>query len=172
MTTSAKNTAYRFGSFVLDLQRGALLAQNGVERPLRPKSFALLKLLVENAGRLLSQDVIMEALWPTVCVTENNVTQCIHDIRSALSPEGQRLVRTRPRRGYLFTPDATAFPPSVSSRDEDETNHTGLTLQRQPNDRDDGPPAALDGSIRQQLSPPALSLRESEQRFFLTVAPW
>ena len=71
---------------------GQLLATDGREMPLRPKSFALLRLLVENAGRLLSRDMIMEALWPNVFVTDDNVTQCVHDIRGALGAEAQQMV--------------------------------------------------------------------------------
>ena len=47
----APPAAYRFDRFTLDLARGALLGPDGAEVPLRPKSFALLRLLVENAGR-------------------------------------------------------------------------------------------------------------------------
>jgi DNA-binding winged helix-turn-helix (wHTH) protein len=110
MTRSPRYSGYRFGSFVLDLEQEALLASDGKELPLRPKSFALLRLFVENAGRLLSHDMILEALWPNVSVTENSVTQCIHDIRRALGSEADRTIRTRPRCGYLFTACVTALP--------------------------------------------------------------
>ena len=89
MTQSPQYTAYQFGSFTLDLDQGALLGTDGAAMPLRPKSFALLRLLVENAGRLLSRDTIMEALWPNVFVTDDDVTQCIHDVRGVLGPRGQ-----------------------------------------------------------------------------------
>jgi len=91
--------AYRFGRFVLDLNRGALLALDGTELPLRPKSFALLQLFVENAGRLLDRDTIMGAVWPDVFVTDDSITQCVGDIRRALGDEAQRLLRTIPRQG-------------------------------------------------------------------------
>ncbi len=116
MTSSPKYIAYRFDSFVLDLEQEALLASDGEELALRPKSFALLRLFVENAGRLLSQDMIMEALWPNVCVTENSVTQCIHDIRRALGSAAGQIIRTRPRCGYLFTAPVTAVPATVASQ--------------------------------------------------------
>ena len=45
--------AWRFDRFTLDLGRRALLGPDGAEVPLRPKSFALLRLLVENAGRVV-----------------------------------------------------------------------------------------------------------------------
>jgi adenylate cyclase len=83
---------------VLDLSWGALLAPGGAELPLRPKSFALLQLFVENAGRLLDRDTIMGAVWPDVFVTDDTITQCIRDIRRALGDKAQRLVRTVPRR--------------------------------------------------------------------------
>ncbi|HTI79898.1 MAG TPA: winged helix-turn-helix domain-containing protein [Acetobacteraceae bacterium] len=92
---------YRFGSFVLDTGREALLAQ-GTEVQLRAKSFALLRLMVENAGQLLSRAKIMETIWPNIHVTDDNITQCIHDIRDALGCESRHLLRTVPRRGYIF----------------------------------------------------------------------
>jgi DNA-binding winged helix-turn-helix (wHTH) protein len=110
MVDNAKSITYRFGSFVLDLVRGALYAADGRELPLRPKSFALLQFLVENAGRLVSQDAIMTALWPDIYVTENNVTKCIGDVRRALGPAAHQTLRTVSRRGYLFTPAVTEEP--------------------------------------------------------------
>ena len=106
--------AIRFGGFVIDLRRGALLA-DGTERPLRPKSFALLRYLAERAGQLVGRDEIMEAVWPGTYVTEDSITQCIRDIRRALGDEAAHLLRTLPRRGYMLavaapqaTPDRTA----------------------------------------------------------------
>ena len=91
------------------------MAADGTEMPLRSKSFALLRLLVENAGRLLSRDTIMKALWPDVLVTDDNVTQCIHDIRVALGSEAQQMLHTRFRRGYLFTSNPITLPGAVAS---------------------------------------------------------
>src|SRR3954463_13880055 len=103
--------AYRFDRFTLDLDRGALLAFDGAELPLRPKSFALLQLFVENAGRLLDRDTIMGAVWPDVFVTDDSITQCVGDIRRALADEAQRLLRTIPRRGYLFAAQGSRAQP-------------------------------------------------------------
>jgi class 3 adenylate cyclase/DNA-binding winged helix-turn-helix (wHTH) protein len=107
--------AYRFDRFTLNLARGALLVADRVELPLRPKSFALLQFLVENAGRLLDRDTIMQAVWPDVFVTDESITQCVCDIRRVLGDEAQRLLRTVPRRGYLFAADvwASAAQPAV-----------------------------------------------------------
>ncbi len=105
-----ENIAYKFSGFTLDANSGALLAMDGTELPLRPKSFALLLLLVENAGRVVSKELIMASVWPSVFVTENNITQCVHEIRCALGTEAQRILRTRPRRGYLIAADVVGIP--------------------------------------------------------------
>jgi DNA-binding winged helix-turn-helix (wHTH) protein len=108
---SEQPIAYQFGSFVLDLEWGGLIAADGKELPLRPKSFALLRFLLENARRILSHDEIMMALWPNLFVTENNITQCVRDIRLVLGPEASQTLQTIARRGYRFTPHVIAIPP-------------------------------------------------------------
>src|SRR3954451_13233189 len=103
----AAPAAWRFDRFNLDLARGALLADGGAEVALRPKSFALLRLLVANPGRLLDRDAIMAAVWPGVVVGDESITQCIRDIRKALGDEAQQLLKTVPKHGYLLTAEVT-----------------------------------------------------------------
>jgi adenylate cyclase len=92
---------YRFGGFTLDRGRGEVVGTTGAVA-LRPKSFALLCHFVEHAGRLLSKDEIGDAVWPDVAVTDESITRCISDIRTALGDRNQELIRTMPGRGYLF----------------------------------------------------------------------
>src|SRR6266851_786938 len=99
---SEASATYSFDRFVLHLDQGALMA-DGVECALRPKSFAVLRHFVENPGRLIGRDEIMQAVWPSVFVTDDSIVQCVRDIRRALGDDQQQLVRTLPRRGYLFT---------------------------------------------------------------------
>ena len=113
--TRVQYTVYRFSSFVLDAGRGALLTADEAEIPLRAKSFALLRLMVENAGQLLARETIMEALWPNIFVTDDNITQCVHDVRRALGREARHLLRTIPRRGYIFEVGAVWREPGPST---------------------------------------------------------
>ena len=106
----AQHAAYQVGGFTIDIGRKALLTAEGAELPLRPKSFSMLLLLVENAGRTLSNDAIMSSVWPGLFVTENNITQCVHEIRHALGAKAQQILRTRPRHGYLIAEDVVAIP--------------------------------------------------------------
>jgi DNA-binding winged helix-turn-helix (wHTH) protein/TolB-like protein len=164
MTNPEQYRAYRFGSFTLDLDRGALLTTDGNEMPLRPKSFALLRLLAENAGRLLSRETIMEALWPNIYVTDDNVTQCIHEIRGALGTASGQLLRTLPRRGYLFTPDVIALPAADSA-------HTGPPVADDPEHRKTRPTSVENGAMEPASPPNHAIARRTLARTSLFVAP-
>jgi adenylate cyclase len=107
MSIAAEVTCYQFDSFVLDLERGALLAADGEDVPLRHKSYRLLCLFVTHAGRLLERDTIAQMLWPGVAVADDGITQCVRDIRRALGDDSQRMIRMIPRRGYIFAAEVT-----------------------------------------------------------------
>jgi adenylate cyclase len=96
-----------FGRFMLDLDRGCLLA-NGAEVPLRPKTFAVLKVLVGNAGRLISKDELIAAVWQNGAVTDDALVQSVGELRRALGDEKSEMIRTVPRRGYRFDAEVSA----------------------------------------------------------------
>jgi len=93
---------YCFAGFTLDLRRGSLRSGNA-EIELRPKSFLLLRYLVENSGRLVSRDELIKAVWPDVIVTDESVTRCVSDVRMALGDSAQRIIKTLSKRGYVLT---------------------------------------------------------------------
>ncbi|MFL1462232.1 winged helix-turn-helix domain-containing protein [Roseococcus sp. DSY-14] len=101
------------GGCVLDPGRG-LLSHGGRDVPLRPKTRALLLLLLEEAGRPVTRDAILDAIWGGLHVTDDSITQCVVELRRALGPEAWRL-KTLPRRGYLLEapPPAPALPRGV-----------------------------------------------------------
>ena len=92
----------RFQDFTLDRMRCCLWAGEH-EIKLRPKSFDVLRLLVERHGRLVTKDEIFQTVWSNVTVTDNSLFQCVKDIRQALSDTDQRIVKAVPGRGYVFT---------------------------------------------------------------------
>jgi len=94
--------AFGFDGFVLDLRRGCLRSGDR-EIGLRPKSFAVLRHLVENAGRLVPRDELIETVWPNRVVTDESLSRCISDVRTALGDSEHRIIRTVQRRGYLLT---------------------------------------------------------------------
>src|SRR5215472_1031399 len=94
---------YEFGPFVLDTMQHALL-RNGQPVPLTPKTYDTLLVLVQNSGKMLSKEELMNTLWPDRFVEESNLTQQISMIRKALgeSPGEHRYIVTVPGRGYRF----------------------------------------------------------------------
>ncbi|MBL0900222.1 MAG: winged helix-turn-helix domain-containing protein [Reyranella sp.] len=91
----------RFESFVLDLDRSRLLGPAG-ELALRPKSFDVVRHLLESAGRIVAKDELMKAVWPGVTVSDESLAQCVSEIRRALGSAGPRILKTVPRRGYVI----------------------------------------------------------------------
>ncbi len=92
---------YSFEGYTLDLTRGCVLSADQ-EIELRAKSFELLTYLVENAGRLVSKDELAAAVWPNVIVSDDLLVQCVSDVRHALNDADWHIVKTVPRRGYVF----------------------------------------------------------------------
>ncbi len=100
------------GPFRIDLDREVVTGPDGAPIRLRPQSFAVLRHLAANAGRIVGKDELAEAVWPGVAVTDDSLIQCIADIRRALGPAGQGLIRTLPKRGYLIDAPAEPAPPA------------------------------------------------------------
>lgn len=92
---------FRFGTFVLDVGRGTL-HQGEEPVKLRPQSFEVLRILIENHGRLVLKSRLIESVWPGVIVTDGSLTQCVADIRRAVGDRERTLIQTVPRRGYVF----------------------------------------------------------------------
>ena len=112
-----------FEGFSLDLQQ-CVLRRDGDEIDLRPKAFDVLRHLVANAGRVVAKQELLDTLWPGLAVTDDALVQCVCDVREALSDRGHRIIRTVPRRGYLFAAEAAAVG---SSRPDGEP---ALAVQR------------------------------------------
>jgi TolB-like protein/DNA-binding winged helix-turn-helix (wHTH) protein len=100
-TPNATHRTYSFGDFTFDVDRGALLSA-GADIRLRPKSFEVLKYLLERHGQLVSKDELLDEIWGNTVVAEDAVTQCLIDIRRAIHDDSQTMIRTVPRRGYIF----------------------------------------------------------------------
>ena len=120
-------TVYRFGEFVLDVGRSALLNGNRLV-PLRPKSYEVLKALLERPARLVSKRELLDIVWRNQVVSEDSLVHCITDIRRALNDQDRRLVRTVARRGYVLEAGVT--------RMDEVPAALALTHRRSPPHRD------------------------------------
>ena len=107
----------RFESFTLDLERLRLDGAVG-HADLRRKSFDVLRYLIEHAGLVVTKEELIKGVWPDVTVSDESLTQCISEVRRALGEAGHRIIKTVPRRGYLFdVPIDASEVTAVGSRD-------------------------------------------------------
>lgn len=121
---------FRFEGFTLDLRLGRLSGPSG-DVPLRPKAFALLAYLARHAGRVLAKAELMDAIWPDVTVTDESLSQCVHALRIALGEAGAKLIRTVPRRGYLFDVPTEAKPQHAAIAASPFATDTAIPAARQ-----------------------------------------
>jgi len=91
---------YVFGIFQLDPGRHLLL-RNGEPVSLPPKASAVLQLLVEAGGRLMSKEELLHAIWADSFVDEGTLKQHISILRRALGDD-DRYIETVPKLGYRF----------------------------------------------------------------------
>jgi Tol biopolymer transport system component/DNA-binding winged helix-turn-helix (wHTH) protein len=94
---------YRFGDFTVDAEQQVLLRQ-GIPVPVTPKVLHTLLILVENAGRIVKKEELMNQLWPDSFVEEANLSFNIQQLRKSLGDNARRpqYIETVARRGYRF----------------------------------------------------------------------
>jgi pimeloyl-ACP methyl ester carboxylesterase/DNA-binding winged helix-turn-helix (wHTH) protein len=108
--------AYQFGPFCLDIRERRLLRGCEVV-PLRLKVFDTLRVLVENAGRLVTKQELLDTVWPETTVEENNLNHNVSVLRKALGERatGQQYIETVPRVGYRFAAPVEVTSPALRS---------------------------------------------------------
>lgn len=72
-----------------------------------PQVFDLLVYLVENSGRVVSRDDLLDAVWAGRIVSESTLASHINAARKAVGDSGQqqRVIRTIARKGFRFVAD-------------------------------------------------------------------
>ncbi|MEL7115816.1 MAG: alpha/beta fold hydrolase [Pseudomonadota bacterium] len=97
---------YRFGSFSLDPAQHRL-TKDGEAVAVEPKVFDLLRLLVENAGQLITRDRMIEVVWQGRIVSDSAISACVAAARRAVEDDGQTqaVIKTVARRGFTCVAD-------------------------------------------------------------------
>jgi DNA-binding winged helix-turn-helix (wHTH) protein/Tol biopolymer transport system component len=113
----AMNHVVRFGAFELEPCTGEL-RKHGVRIRLQGQPFAVLLMLVEKPGQLVTKEELQQRLWPSDTFVEfdRGIYNAIKRLRETLSDEAEtpRYIETIPKRGYRFIcpVDAPDLPPS------------------------------------------------------------
>ena len=84
-----------FGPFTLDTHE-RVLRREGKPVSLTPKSFDILLVLVQNSGRVLTKQEIIERVWPDTIVDESNLARQVSTLRKTLGHAAAQYVETIP----------------------------------------------------------------------------
>ena len=106
---------YEFDEFRLDAE-SLMLYHLGSEVSLVPKAVETLLVLIENQGKIISKNELIEAVWPDTVVEESNLSLYLHILRKTLGDrkDGKPYVETYRRRGYRFKGEAHVVRQEVS----------------------------------------------------------
>jgi diguanylate cyclase (GGDEF)-like protein/PAS domain S-box-containing protein len=92
-----------FYGFVIDSEQGLSFAGKPVS--LRPKELQMLLVLVSNAGKRISKDVLIEQVWNGNPTSDESISRCLSILKSTLrntSPGAEQLIKTEYGQGYRF----------------------------------------------------------------------
>lgn len=107
---------YEFGRFHLDAAERRLL-RNGEPVQVTPKAFDTLIALIENSGRIVEKETLLQKVWPDTIVEEATLAQNISTLRKALG-EGDseyQYIETVPKHGYRFVAAVRNLPVSTDT---------------------------------------------------------
>ncbi len=139
MPDLAEPLAFRFDDYLLDRSAGLLLRlhpDGHTSRvPLGARAFAILSLLVERCGTIVTRQEIMDAVWPDVVVEENNLSVQLSNLRRALDrdPASASCIQTLPGRGYRLLSqvadwDRRPARHDATSHDSEKDGHSALQM--------------------------------------------
>jgi len=85
------------------------LWRHGDEISLRPKTFEVLRYLVDHPAQLVTKAMMLDAVWPGVVVSDSMPATCVAELRKALDDDARipRIFETVHRRGYRFIAPVT-----------------------------------------------------------------
>ena len=108
---------YEFGPFRLEPLKRRLL-RDGEPVAVTPKAFDTLLVLIEESGKTIDKNDLMEKVWPDAVVEENNLNQCITALRKSLGDtrHESRYIATIPSIGYRFVGEVRKVTDVVTAR--------------------------------------------------------
>ena len=105
-----EDQGFAFAGFILHPDGALFRGRTLVHLP--PKELAALRVLLENAGQIVTPGQLKKNLWGDVHVTADSVPKCISSLRARLEPE--ECIQTVYKRGYRFSAEVSR-PGSATS---------------------------------------------------------
>ena len=162
---------WRFADFRLDPDNACLW--HGTQRiALTPKAFGVLHYLVTHPDRLVTKDMLLDAVWPETAVSDTVVRIAIGGLRRALGDTAQasQYIATVQRRGYRFVAPVVVYPEEVLGPAAPVTPPAPQTRAPGPSEAPVLPPDRPAASARPCVQPfPAALVPPEAERRPLTV---
>ncbi|GHF94642.1 winged helix-turn-helix domain-containing protein [Thalassotalea marina] len=107
---------YWIGDFFVDLTRNQI-TQNQQPQVIAPKALAVLTFLAKNQGKVVSQQQLLDAVWPNIVVSPNTLQRSIAQLRKALGDDGktQDFIKTHAKQGYSLECQVTWSNDNIAS---------------------------------------------------------
>jgi predicted ATPase/DNA-binding winged helix-turn-helix (wHTH) protein len=118
-----------FGPYRLDPESGQLWRGKQVVK-LTLKAMALLRLLVQHAGQVVTKEECFRLVWPDTVVGETTLTSCILELRRVLRDNARnpRYIETVHRRGYRFIAPLTTALPVQSPKSQVQSPYSAIRI--------------------------------------------
>lgn len=120
---------YRFNNIELDTTNFQILVDSE-EASVEPQVFNLIVFLIENKGKVVSRQQILDELWNGRVVSDTSINNHIKSARKVLGDNGQKqqVIKTIHSRGYQFI-----LEPEVLTNSHYENEHSiNIELQKSP----------------------------------------
>ncbi|TWI04927.1 TolB-like protein [Luteimonas cucumeris] len=115
--TAAEAWIYRFGDIEVE-PSAHRITRAGVDLGVEPKAYAVLVALLEDHGKALQRDVLLDRVWGHRHVTPGVLNRVVAQLRKALGDEAEhpRYIQTLHSLGYRFIAEVERVP--VAAPDE------------------------------------------------------
>lgn len=135
-----KDEIFVFGEYRLDVRERRLWRRDVIVS-LSPKTFDLLVVMLQGAGRLLEKDYLIRSVWPDSYVQDANLSVHIATIRKILgkTTDVEQFIETVPKIGYRFVVPVSCLPELEISPAEILAEHISSPYSK----RKQVPPEAL-----------------------------
>jgi Tol biopolymer transport system component/DNA-binding winged helix-turn-helix (wHTH) protein len=139
MRLSDRDEVYTFDEYRLDVRERRVWRGTSLI-PMSPKTFDLLVVMVQGAGRLLEKEFLIRSVWPDSYVQDANLSVHISNLRKVLgkSSESQQFIETVPKAGYRLvvpvsrTPTFTDEDATVLTHQEESDRAQQIEVEQNP----------------------------------------
>jgi Tol biopolymer transport system component/DNA-binding winged helix-turn-helix (wHTH) protein len=156
-----KDEIFVFGEYRLDVRERRLWRSDKIVS-LSPKTFDLLVIMLQGAGRLLEKDYLIRSVWPDSFVQDANLSVHIATIRRILgkTTDVEQFIETVPKIGYRFVVPVSRPPEPETSPREILAENTSQA----ESEREQFPPELFSAPSSAAPAPP--SKQEHRRPFF------